>query len=130
MEQSILKSVKKNLGLEVDYDVFDGEIITYTNTAFSTLNDLGVGPASGFSIEDDEAKWEDFLSPMETVILSNVKTYIYLRVRLLFDPPVTSYAIKAFDDQRTELEVRISMQRESTDWVDPMPTGTGGDSCV
>jgi len=129
VEQSILKSVKKNLGLESDYEVFDGEIATYINTAFSTLNDLGVGPLSGFSIEDDEAVWDDFLSDMDRVILNNVKTYIYLRVRLLFDPPTTSYAIKSFEDQLHELEWRMNVQRETTDWIDPMPSEVSGDGC-
>ena len=123
MEQSILKSVKKNLGLEIDYTVFDSEIITYINTAFSTLNDLGVGSASGFSIEDDVAEWDDFLPPTtEKVKLSNTKTYVYLKVRLIFDPPTTSYAIKSFEDQLREIEWRLNVEREATDWVNPMPT--------
>lgn len=123
MEQSILKSVKKNLGLEQDYTVFDGEIVTYINTAFSTLNQLGIGAPTGFTIEDDSAVWGEFISPtLMAPMLSNVKTYIYLRVRLIFDPPVTSYALKSFEDQLHELEWRLSEMRESTDWIDPLLT--------
>ncbi len=98
MEQSILKSVKKNLGLELDYDVFDHDVITFVNTAFSTLNQLGVGPTTGCIIEDDTSNWDDFVPLTEKSLLSDAKTYIYLRVRLMFDPPTTSYAIKSFED--------------------------------
>lgn len=131
MEQSILKSVKKNLGLEPEYDVFDGEIITFINTAFSTLNQLGVGTPSGFFVEDDTATWGQFLSPnLMTALLGKVKTYIYLRVRLIFDPPATAYVLKSFEAQIQELEWRISAMRESADWLDPSVVVVPGDEDV
>ncbi len=119
MEHSILKSVKKNLGLEPTYDVFDGEIIMHINAAFSTLSQLGLGPAGGYSIEDDTYAWEEFVNA--TNELSSVKNYVYLRVRLVFDPPTASYVLKSFEDQLKELEWRLNTLREATQWADPTP---------
>jgi hypothetical protein len=93
METSILISTKKILGLAEDYTVWDHDIITHINSAFSTLTQLGVGPTAGFMIDDETAEWSDFIGT--DLELNSVKTYIYLRVRLLFDPPTTSYAISA-----------------------------------
>lgn len=70
-------------------------------------------------IQDDTAVWDDFL--FEDPRLNNVKSYIAIRVRLLFDPPTTSYQITAFDEQRKELEWRLNVQREDTEWVNPNP---------
>jgi hypothetical protein len=96
MEQSILKSTKKILGVGVDDDSFDLDIITHINTAFSTLQQLGVGPETGFVIEDDSTEWGDFLDPTaEKVKLSQAKTVVYLRTRLLFDPPTSAYLLDA-----------------------------------
>lgn len=119
MENSILNSTKKILGLDADYTAFDLDIITHINTAFSTLNQLGVGPVDGFMIEDAEAVWADFI--VDDVKLNSVKTYIYLKVRMLFDPPTTSFLIEAFNHQIEELEWRMNVNREQTDWVDPDP---------
>lgn len=112
MEQSILKSVKKILQIDESYTVFDLDIITHINSVFSTLHQLGVGPQSGFMIEDATSEWDEFLGA--SPVLNSVKTYVYLRVRLLFDPPETSYHIDAIKDQVKELEWRINMQYEST----------------
>lgn len=119
MENSILNSIKKNLGLEADYTAFDIDVIMHTNSAFSTLNQLGIGPIEGFVIEDAETEWDEFES--DPVILSPVKTYIYLRVRLIFDPPATSFVIAAFEKQISELEWRLNTHREGTEWADPNP---------
>jgi len=120
METSILTSTKKILGIAEDYTVWDLDIITHINSAFSDLTQLGVGPVAGFMIEDATAVWEDFI-PDNIQQLSWVKDIVYLKVRLLFDPPTTSYAISAMEDQIQKLEWRINVQRESTDWVDPDP---------
>lgn len=119
MEMSILKSTKKVLGISDDYTAFDLDIITFINAAFSTLTQLGVGPASGFMINDSEAVWGDFIG--EDFQYNSVKSYVFLRVRLLFDPPSTSYLIAAFDKQIQELEWRLNVHREETGWVDPDP---------
>jgi hypothetical protein len=121
VEQSILKSTKKILGLPDDYVVFDLDVITHINTAFSTLTQLGVGPLEGFMIEDVKAVWDDFIVMSDDPQYNAVKSYVFLKVRMLFDPPQTSYLINATQDQIRELEVRLNTHREETDWVDPNP---------
>lgn len=120
METSILTSTKNVLGIAEDYTVFDLDIITHINTAFSTLTQLGVGPANGFMIEDEVAVWDDFI-PMDDFQYNSVKTYVFLRVRLLFDPPQTSYLIAATQKQIEELEWRLNIHREESGWTDPNP---------
>lgn len=119
METSILTSTKKVLGIGEDYTVFDHDIITYINTAFSTLTQLGVGPPAGFMIEDKDVDWADFIG--DDLQLNSVKTYVHLRARMLFDPPATSFHISAMNDQIQELEWRLNVHREETAWVDPDP---------
>ena len=119
METSILKSIKKLLGIPEDYNVFDTDVVTYINSAFSTLTQLGVGPAGGFMIEDDSSEWADFLA--DETQLNSVKTYVALKTRQLFDPPTTSYLISAMNDQVRELEWRLNVRREGTEWTDPDP---------
>lgn len=117
MTDSILDSVKKVLNLSSDYTPFDQDIIMHINSVFSTLNQLGVGPAEGFMIQDKEDVWETFLEG--DLRLNNVKSYVYLRVRMLFDPPTIGYLVEAMKQQVTELEWRINVQRESVAWTDP-----------
>lgn len=119
MEQSILTSTKKILGIAEDYTVFDLDIITHINTVFSTLTQLGVGPAAGFMIEDESAEWSDFIDVDTDPQYNAVKSYMFLRVRYLFDPPSTSYLIGATENQIRELEWRLNTHREETGWVDP-----------
>lgn len=119
MEQSILKSTKKVLGIGPDDHSFDQDVLTHINGAFTILHQLGVGPDDGFWIEDDSIEWADFF-PDET-ILSQARTIVYLRVKLIFDPPSTSYAIAALENQIKEHEWRLNIERESTEWRDPDP---------
>lgn len=119
MEQSILRTVKKTLGIEPDDTSFDLDVITHINSVLTDLNQLGVGPDEGFMIEDDSAVWADFLTNVQR--FNNVKTYIYFRLRLIWDPPKTSFEINAVNDQRKELEWRINVEVERTDWQDPDP---------
>lgn len=119
MEQSILISTKKILGVGDTDKSFDQDIITHINTAFSTLTQLGVGPADGFTIEDEDAEWDEFIG--EDNRYHSVKSYVFLKVRQLFDPPTTSYLITAVENQIRELEWRLNVNRETTDWVDPDP---------
>jgi len=116
---SILTTVKKILGVDATYTTFDVDIITHINSVFFTLNQLGIGPADGFAIEDATAVWDDFLGT--DLRLNAVKTYMYLRVRLLFDPPTASYLIEATRQQIQEFEWRLNAYREDTAWVDPAP---------
>lgn len=110
MESSILISTKKILGIADDYKIFDLDIITHINATFSILNQLGVGPIEGFFIEDESSVWDDFVVPENQRHL--VKTYIYLKVRILFDPPATSYLIEAANRQISEYEWRLNVFRE------------------
>lgn len=123
MIESILLSTKKILGIDADYTAFDVDIITHINSAFSTLNQLGIGPVDGFFIYDDVETWDLFLG--DDPRMNAVKTYVYLRVRLLFDPPTTSYLITSLDEQRKELEWRLNVVREGDEYplepVIPIP---------
>ena len=111
MTDSILDGTKKVLGLQPDYDVFDADLIMHINSVFGTLNQLGIGPDEGFMIEDKEAAWDTFLGTDKN--LNPVKTYVYLRVRMLFDPPTTAYLVSAMQDQIREMEWRLNVYRES-----------------
>lgn len=105
---SILTSIKKLLGISKDYTQFDDDIIMHINSVFMSLTQLGVGPAEGFSIEDDSAYWEDFVDIENNLQLHAVKTYVYLKVKLLFDPPLNSSVIEATNRQIAELEWRLN----------------------
>jgi len=120
MEPSILNSTKKVLGIAEDYTVFDVDVTMHINTALSTLTQLGVGPTEGFTVEDAGDEWEDFVDPDDHQF-NAVKSYVYLKVRMLFDPPSTSYLIAAQQKQIEELEWRLNVHREETGWVDPDP---------
>jgi hypothetical protein len=120
MEQSILTSTKKILGIDEAYTAFDLDIITHINSAFSTLTQLGIGPSQGFMIEDATAEWNEFI-PDSDFQYNSVKSYVFLRVRQIFDPPSTSYLIAAFNEQIKELEWRLNVYREESAWVDPNP---------
>lgn len=122
MTDSILNTVKKTLNQPADYTAFDPDILMHINSVFSTLNQLGIGPQEGFSIEDESTEWSAFLNGDKR--LNNVKSYMYLRVRLLFDPPGTSFVIAAFEKQIEELTWRINAQREDDQWTEPAPSTT------
>ena len=110
MEQSILNSTKKILGLDADYTPFDHDIMTHINAAFSILDQLGVGPVGGFFIDDAADEWDDYHVPPNQLHL--VKTYVFLKVRVLFDPPGTSFLLGAAEDQIKEYEWRLNVFRE------------------
>lgn len=123
MEQSILNSTKKILNIGPDDTTFDLDIMTHINNAFSNLHDLGIGPEEGFVIESEEEAWTDFLAD-DKVKLSKVKTCVYLRTRLAFDPPASAFLQTALEGQLREAEWRLSTNREATEWVDPEPSET------
>lgn len=118
MSGSILNTTKKILGLTEDYTVFDLDIIIHINSILNVVTQLGIGPEDGFMIEDATATWEDFLGSDKR--MNAVKTYVYLRVRLLFDPPTTSYLINAMESQCRELEWRLNVTREGEQWLNPI----------
>lgn len=106
METSILTSIKKLLGVAEDYAEFDEDIMTHINSVFLNLTQLGVGPEEGFMIENDTAVWEDFIN--DSVQLQAVKTYVYLKVKLLFDPPLSSSVTESINRMIAELEWRLN----------------------
>ena len=98
MDESILTSIKKLLGITEEYTQFDTDIIIHINSVFTILQQIGVGPVEGFSISDKTSKWSDFLD--DEKLLVSVISYMYFRVRLMFDPPnssIVSDAIKNSD---------------------------------
>lgn len=119
MSESILNSTKKILGIDEDYLVFDLDVMTFINSAFGTLTQLGIGPDEGFYINDASAEWVDFLGDDKR--LNAVRQYVYLKVRLLFDPPDTGYLVTAYEKQIAEHEWRLNVVREGDAWVDPNP---------
>lgn len=110
-DASILDSTKKILGLASDYTAFDPDIITHINSTFFTLNQLGIGPLDGYMIEGSEEKWSDYLGA--NINLNSVRTYMYAKVRMLFDPPTTSFAIAALEKVISEQEWRLNVKREN-----------------
>lgn len=112
MEESILNTIKKILGLGDGYTAFDIDIITHINSIFPILSQLGIGPTDGFYIEDDTYIWADFIGEDRT-LYNLVKSYMALRVRMLFDPPTTSFTIEAMNKQIQEFEWRITTIRDS-----------------
>ena len=92
---SILTSVKEAIGCTAEYDYFDPQIIMHINTVFSDLREIGVGPKEGFMIEDDTSVWTDFIPNTDKMWFENVKSYMYLRVQLLFDPPTNGSLLAA-----------------------------------
>lgn len=110
--RSILNTTKKALGLDPAYDVFDSDVLLHINGVFFTLNQLGVGPIDGFSIDDDTSTWSDYLGDTDKN-LSVVKQYVFIRVKLLFDPPTTSFAIDSLKKQSDELEWRLNVHIEN-----------------
>jgi len=111
---SILDSIKKLLGLSPEDDSFDVDVIIHINTALSILTQIGVGPDSGFMITDNTTSWDEFLDDLPKLNL--VKTYVYMKVKAMFDPPTSGSASEALKRQLDEYECRISYM------VDPGPT--------
>ena len=112
--ESILTSIKKMLGIAEEYTHFDADLIMHINSVLSILTQIGVGPAEGFSIKDYSSMWEDFIT--EDSKLELVKSYIYMKVKLLFDPPLSSSVIESMNRIISELEWRIQVA------VDPVKT--------
>lgn len=113
MDESILITIKKMLGLDDEYQPFDADVIVLINSALMTLTQLGVGPKNGYAITDYNSKWSDFL--VNDVKLEAVKNYVYLKVRVTFDPPTSSSVLEAYKQQLNELEWRLNVQAESVE---------------
>ena len=112
---SILTSIKKLLGIDEAYEQFDMDLILHINSVLAVLTQLGVGPEEGFSISDKSAVWSDFMP--DSPKLGFVKSYMNLKVRLLFDPPLGSAVIEAINRQISELEWRIQVEADPVEKV-------------
>ena len=104
----ILDSIKKMLGITSGYDVYDSDIIMHINSVFFVLQQLGVGPPDGFRISGNGETWDDYM--LESQDIESVKSYMYLRVKMLFDPSLNSAVIEAMERQIKELEWRLNVQ--------------------
>lgn len=111
---SILTSIKQQLGIVEDYDAFDNELIIHINSVLRILNQMGVGK-TGFNISDSSSTWSDFLGEHEKD-LSDVKTYVYLKVRTIWDPPTVGSHVTAMENMIKELEWRINVQIDPLDY--------------
>lgn len=112
---SILTSIKKLLGIDESYTEFDADIIMHINSVFMILRQIGVGPKNGFSISDKTSVWSDYISDMSK--LEMVKSYVYMKVRLLFDPPTNSALLESMKQLIQEAEWRLSVQVDPEDSV-------------
>ena len=110
MSTSILDTIKKMLGIDTAYTAFDVDIIVHINAAFSTLNQLAVGPTTPYFITDKTQTWNQFIGT--AVGIESVKAYIWAKVKLAFDPPTTSFAIEALEKMCSEFEWRLNVKAE------------------
>lgn len=109
--ESILTSIKKLLGIAEEYTHFDEDLIIHINSVFAALTQIGVGPSIGFTITDKYATWDDFIS--DNTCLIPVKTYVHLKVKLLFDPPSSSAVMSSMERQISEFEWRLRLAAEN-----------------
>lgn len=105
MEESILNSIKDLLGPDSDYDVFNNEILIHINMALSVLTQHGVGPSEGFIVTNEDATWQDFLGDSKD--LEMAKTYVYMKVKMAFDPPSSSFVLSNMKESCQEFEWRL-----------------------
>ena len=110
MEDSILNTIKRMLGLDESYDAFDIDVITMINSVMLNLCQLGIGPSTGFVLTDDSQTWSELIGSDSNLLA--VQTYVYLKTRLLFDPPSSSFVADAMTKQIAELEWRLNLQNE------------------
>jgi hypothetical protein len=125
MGTSILTSTKKLLGIDESYTHFDADVIISINSCLATLNQIGIGPSEGFSIEDSSAEWEDFVG--EDTRMNLVRSYVYMKTRVVFDPPATSFVLTALQDQIKEAEWRLNMFSEVENYA-PRPVVSDNES--
>ena len=104
---SILTSIKKLLGIPEEYEQFDADITMHINSVFMILNQIGVGPKDGFSIKDKTTTWNEFVAESDN--LEAVRSYVYMKVRLIFDPPLSSAVTDAINRNISELEWRLNV---------------------
>lgn len=112
MDHSVLDDIKKLLGIDSEDDSFDIDISIMINSAILALSQIGIGPKEGYTVTSKEDKWSDYLENTTTDV-NNVKNYIYLKTRLIFDPPSNSTVIESFNKNLQELEWRMMLNVET-----------------
>lgn len=110
--ESILTSVKKLLGIAEEYEHFDADIIMHINSVFMILSQLGVGPSNGYMITGKANTWSEYI-PSDSKMFEPVKSYIFMKVKLLFDPPASSAVTEAYNRMISEFEWRLQTEAES-----------------
>lgn len=109
--ESILLSIKKLLGITEEYTHFDTDAVIHINSAIMTLRQLGIGPSEGYKISGKEETWDDYLGD-DLKLIESVKTYIYLKVKLVFDPPQSSIVLESIKEMIAEYEFRLNHEYE------------------
>ena len=112
MDESILTSIKKLLGITENYDYFDQDIIMHINAAFMVLTQLGIGPSEGFLITDDTDTWSGFID--DSTNLGSIQSYVYMKVKLMFDPPQNSFTVDSMTKLVNELEWRLNVAADNS----------------
>lgn len=110
--ESILTSIKLLLGITEDYEHFDNQIVTHINSVLMVLTQLGVGPPEGFIVKDKSDTWNEFIPDGKNLEL--IKSYVHLKVKLLFDPPSSSVVMESMNRMISEFEWRINAAVESS----------------
>lgn len=110
--ESILTSIKKLLGIEEDYTHFDPDITMLINSALNSMHQLGIGWANGFQISDKTTKWSDLTDDERQIGMA--KEYVYIKTRLVFDPPSNSFVVDALTKQLSEIEWRLNVSAETS----------------
>ena len=110
METSILKTIKQMLGPNLDDTQFDNDLIIHINSVFGILKQIGVGPVNGFFITGVDEQWSDFIPDASEINLKMYQDYIYLKVKMLFDPPINSSHINAINEKIKEFEWRLNSE--------------------
>lgn len=113
MTDSILNSVKKMLGITEEYEHFDTDIIIHINSTFSILTQIGIGPDEGFTIQDSSATWSDFIPEDSHHLLEMVRTYTFMKVKSMFDPPMSSSVSEAYNRLISEMEWRLMVAADT-----------------
>lgn len=108
MEESIFDSIKALLGPDASYEVFDQDILIHINTALAVLTQLGLGPSEGFMVTGPDETWSDFLGTNDKT-LNMARTYVYMKVKMVFDPPVNSSVLSAYQEACKEYEWRLNV---------------------
>lgn len=128
MDDSILNSIKKSLGITPEYTQFDPEIIMHINSVFMFLQQIGVGPSSTYSIESDSETWTDFFSDSNVKDINAAKSLMFLKVKMLFDPPTIGSVNESYNKLIDELTWRCMIEGDNVnDGSDNMASGNGRD---